>query len=79
MNRLLDWLCTHLGLCIRFDGDLMTPDCPDDAGDPHYRRPQETQYMDEMVTLLPPLSQRHVKVRIVTPQEHAARLKERRR
>lgn len=57
MNRLLDWLCTHLGLCIRFDGDLMTPDCPDDAPDPHYRKPTY----------------------IYTPQQHAARLKERRR
>lgn len=56
MNRLLDWLCTHLGLCIRFDGDLMTPDCPDDAPDPHYRKPTY----------------------IYTPQQHAARLKERR-
>lgn len=56
IDRLLDWLCTRLGLCITFDGDLVAPDAPDDAPDPHYRRP----------------------VYIVTPQEHAARLKERR-
>lgn len=25
VSRLLDWLCERLGLCIRFDGDLMAP------------------------------------------------------
>ena len=38
MNRLLDWLCARLGLCIDFSGDLMTPDWSDGDGDPHYRR-----------------------------------------
>lgn len=25
LDRWLDWLCQRLGLCIRFDGDLMAP------------------------------------------------------
>lgn len=29
-TRFLDWLCDRLGLCLRFDGDLMAPD-PDEA------------------------------------------------
>lgn len=29
-SRLLDWLFERIGLCIRFDGDLMAPD-PDEA------------------------------------------------
>jgi hypothetical protein len=37
LNRLADWMCDRLGLVICFDGDLMTPDCPEDAPDPHYR------------------------------------------
>lgn len=24
-ERVLDWLCSRLGVCIRFDGDLMAP------------------------------------------------------
>lgn len=57
-SRLLDWLCTRLGLCLDFDGDLMTPDWRDGDGDPVYR-PAPAAI-------------------ITTPQEHAARLKERR-
>lgn len=26
LTKLLDWLCERLGVCIRFDGDLMAPD-----------------------------------------------------
>lgn len=26
LDRLLDWLCQRLGVCIRFDGNLMAPD-----------------------------------------------------
>lgn len=37
IDRVLDWLCSRMGLCIDLSGDLMTPDLPDDAGDPHYR------------------------------------------
>lgn len=56
MNRIIDWLCTRLGLCIDLSGDLMTPDWHEGDGDPHYRRPSH----------------------VVTPQQHAARLKGRR-
>lgn len=24
-QRLMDWMCGKIGLCIRFDGDLMAP------------------------------------------------------
>lgn len=41
MQRLLDWICDwiseRMGLCIRLDGDLITPDWSDGDGDPHYR------------------------------------------
>lgn len=30
LDRWLDWLCSRLGICIRFDGDLLTPESPDD-------------------------------------------------
>lgn len=26
IDRVLDWVCERLGVCIRFDGDLMAPD-----------------------------------------------------
>lgn len=42
IDRLFDWFCTRLDLRITFDGDLMTPDCADDAPDPHYRPPYMT-------------------------------------
>lgn len=37
LARLEDWLCDRLGLCISFDGDLVTPDWHEGDGDPHYR------------------------------------------
>lgn len=30
LDRLLDWLCDHVGLCIKFDGNLMAPDGTED-------------------------------------------------
>lgn len=30
IDRLLDWVCSRFDLCIRFDGDLLTPRSPDD-------------------------------------------------
>lgn len=30
VNRLADWLCSRLGILVRIDGDLMTPESPDD-------------------------------------------------
>lgn len=55
MRRLINWMRSLFDIRLDFTGDLMAFDCPDDAGDPHYRKPY-----------------------IVTPQQHAARLKGRR-
>ena len=41
MDRFLDWMCDRIGLCIRFDGDLVTPDWSEGDGDPHHR-PEHT-------------------------------------
>ena len=30
LNRFLDWLCAKAGICLRIDGDLLTPEAPDD-------------------------------------------------
>lgn len=30
INRFLDWLCDRIGVSICFDGDLLTPESPDD-------------------------------------------------
>ena len=53
IDRILDWLCDRLGLCIDVTHDPLDFDWHEGDGDPHYRRPAH----------------------VVTPQEHAARLK----
>lgn len=30
LNRFLNWLCVKAGICLRFNGDLLTPEAPDD-------------------------------------------------
>ena len=39
IDRILDWLCDRLGLCIDVMHDPLDFDWHEGDGDPHYRRP----------------------------------------
>lgn len=80
------WLDNRLDMHLSFDGDLMTPDWSVDDGDPVLRPERKPATLtagmydveiDSVTPLLPPVATYPVKVRILTPKQHATRLKER--